>query len=535
MACGSPASQTSHPALAGSALSSPAPATLSAAIRNAVHLGPAGTGTEVNLTLGLKVRGADRLAALLATGQTVSSSDYEAQFGPDPGLARGAVALFVARGFKATWGAGSGVIAADGPAPLAARLLGIDIENYRLADGTTFYATLDKPRLPSQLTAIVTSVAGLDSYRHARTYAVRPGGLTPIDVLAFYNLKPLRDRGLDGAGETIVLPEIDNLPNLNDLSSFASKFGLPPFGPLLTIKTDPGWGTPMAPAGEVAMDLEIIHAVAPKAKLIVYLSSPRVGQADRAFDQMVTDHLGSIISESLGECEPDASSGHRSLYASIQNRAVAEGMGHYVATGDNGAYECGQDVGPAASFPATLPNITAVGGTTVFESVTGSYFKEMAWGAPISQAGAGGGTSAFYAIPDYQKVVAQAGGQGRRQVPDVSANADPETGFSIVFGGHLIQAAGTSGSAPLWAATVALIEQDLKQKGYRGIGFANPALYWMGQNSSNLPAPAFHDVTAGNNLAFDAGPGWDFATGWGSMDADALDKAWVLYKKGGGA
>jgi subtilase family serine protease len=535
LACGGPSNQPSRLPQARNPVSSPPPATLSAAIGKAVHLGPAGTGTEVNLTLGLKVRRANQLAALLAAGQTMSPAEYEAQFGPDPALAKSAVALLVARGFQATWGPGSGLIAADGSAPRAALLLGIDIENYRLADGTTFYASLDKPRLPPQLTAIVGSVTGLDSYRHARTYAVRPGGLTPTDVLAFYNLKPLRDRGLDGAGETIVLPEIDNLPNLNDLNRFASKFGLTPFDPLLTIKRNANWGTPMAPAGEVAMDLEIIHAVAPKAKLVVYLSSPRVGQADRAFDQMVTDHLGSIISESLGECEPDASSGHRSLYAGIQNRAVAEGMGHYVASGDNGAYECGEDVGPTASFPATLPNITAVGGTTVFESLSGLYFKEAAWGAPISQAGAGGGTSVFYALPDFQKIVAQSAGQGRRQVPDVSANADPETGFSIVFGGQLIQAAGTSASTPLWAGTVALIEQDLKQKGYRAIGFANPALYWMGQNSSKLPAPPFHDVTAGNNLAYDAGPGWDFATGWGSMDADALDKAWVIYKKGGGA
>jgi hypothetical protein len=82
---------------------------------------------------------------------------------------------------------------------------------------------------------------------------------------------------------------------------------------------------------------------------------------------------------------------------------------------------------------------------------------------------------------------------------------------------------------------MALINQDLKKKGLREAGFASPALYWMGQNSAKLPAPPFHDVVSGNNLASDAGPGWDFATGWGSMDAAALDQAWVLYIKGGGA
>jgi kumamolisin len=179
--------------------------------------------------------------------------------------------------------------------------------------------------------------------------------------------------------------------------------------------------------------------------------------------------------------------------------------------------------------------VTAVGGTSVFESVQGTYYKEAAWGAPIDKSGTGGGASLFYPLPGYQQSVSQAAGHGKRQVPDVAANADPNTGFHIIFGGRAGQAGGTSASTPLWAATVALVNQDLKKRGMREVGFANPALYWMGQNSSKLPTPAFHDVTGGNNLGYDAGPGWDFATGWGSMDAAALDQAWVLYIKGGGA
>ena len=378
-------------------------------------------------------------------------------------------------------------------------------------------------------------MAGLDSYRKVRGYAVRPGGLTPTDVLAFYNLKPLRDRGLDGSGQTIVLPEIDNLPNLRDLNLFAAKYGLPPFDPLLTIKHDANWGNPVSPQGETVLDLEIIHEVAPNAKMVVYLSAPDLSHGDRAFDQMVTDHLGSIISESLGACEVDIPSGARDIYASIEDRAVAQGMSHFVATGDSGAYTCGENTDPADSFPSTLPTVTAVGGTTVFESVQGTYFKEAAWGAPIDESGAGGGPSQFYPLPAYQKSVAQAAGHGRRQVPDVSAAADPNTGFHIIFEGQDGQIGGTSAATPLWAATLALINQDLKKHGLRVAGFANPALYYMGQNSSKLPAPPFHDVTAGNNLAYDAGPGWDFATGWGSMDAVALDQAWIIYIKGGGA
>jgi kumamolisin len=359
--------------------------------------------------------------------------------------------------------------------------------------------------------------------------------LTATDLLAFYNIKPLRDAGLDGTGQTIVLPEIDDLPNLNDLNKFATKFGLPPFDSVLTIKRDPtNWGNPDKPQGETVLDLEIIHEIAPKAKLVVYLSAADFAHGDRAFAQMVTDHLGSIISESLGSCEADTPSGHRDTYAAIEDRAVALGMSHFVASGDNGAYECGQDQPASGSFPSSLPTVTCVGGTTVFESEQGLYYQEYAWGSPIDESGSGGGASHFYTLPPYQKNVSNAAGRGFRQMPDVSANADPMSGFHIVFQGKDGQAGGTSASTPLWAAVVALINQDLLKKGLKEVGFANPALYWMGDNQSKLSAKPFHDVSAGNNLGYNASPGWDFATGWGSMDAVALDAAWVIYKKSGG-
>jgi subtilase family serine protease len=535
VACGpSNASSSSHAAAASRPAPTPHP-TLATAIRNAVPLGPAGVATTVSLSFALKVRDAARLAKLIASGQTVTPEAYAAEFGPDPVTVQAAVAWLQQLGFNTSWRAGSSLIAADGPAPLAAALLQVDIDSFRQVDGTTFYAALGTPHIPPLLAAAAGSVSGLDNYRGARTLAVRRGGLTPTDVLAFYNLKPLRDAGLDGTGQTIVLPEIDDLPNLTDLNKFAAEFGLPPFDTFLTVKRDPNWGTPMKPQGESVLDLEILHEVAPQAKLVIYLSAADFGHGDRAFDQMVTDHLGSIISESLGACEPDTPSGHRNLYAGIQDRAVAEGMSHFVASGDSGAYTCGEDQDPAGSFPSTLPTVTAVGGTTVFESTTGIYFKESAWGAPVDESGTGGGPSQFYPAPDYQKSTLQAAGHGLRQVPDVSADADPSTGFHIVFQGQDGQAGGTSAATPLWAATMALIDQDLKKKGLREAGFANPALYWMGQNSATLPSKPFHDVTTGNNLAYDAATGWDFATGWGSMDGAALDAAWILYIKGGGA
>jgi len=215
------------------------PLTLPAAIKRAVDLGSAGDATTVYLSFGLKVRNAADLAALIAAGKTVSPDEYSSRFAVDPPSVEHAVDALKSAGFRATWSPGSSVIAADAAAPQAAALLGIGIDNYRMPDGTTFYASVDQPKIPAQLAAVAENVSGLDSYRRARAHAVPPGGLTAPDILAFYNIKPLRDSGLDGSGQTIVLPEIDDLPNLNDLNKFATKFGLPPYDSLLTIKRDP--------------------------------------------------------------------------------------------------------------------------------------------------------------------------------------------------------------------------------------------------------------------------------------------------------
>ena len=532
-ACGSGAAQLKAPAPAAFTIPKPPP-TLASAIRTARKLGPAGATTTVHLSFGLKVRNQAELQRLIASGATVSPTEYSSRFGPDALLVGRAVARLESAGFTTRWPPGAGVISADAPAPAAAALLGVDIETYRTPAGASFYATLDEPVLPPPLAAVVTGVSGLDDYRQERSFAVRRGGLTPTDVIAYYDIKPLRDAGLDGAGETVVLPEIDDLPNLGDLDKFATKFGLPPFDSLLTVKKDASWGTPLKPQGETVLDLELVHEIAPAAKLVIYLSAPDFGHGDRAFDQMVTDHLGSIISESLGACEPDTPSGHRNTYAAVQDRAVALGMSHFIATGDNGAFTCGESSDPAGSFPSTLPSVTAVGGTTVFESLQGTYYKEYAWGSPLDQTGGGGGASMFYALPDYQRNEAQALGHGLRQVPDVAADADPATGYSIVFNGQSGQAGGTSAAAPLWAGTVALIDQDMKKHGLREVGFANPALYWMGENQAHFAQKPYHDVVAGNNLGYTAGTGYDLATGWGTMDAAALDAAWQLYLKGGG-
>src|SRR5712691_652204 len=230
MACQGPLPDP--PRQAGTASANPIaipkpPPTLASAIRTAVDLGPAGRATVVAVSLKKKVSHQGELDALLGEGKMISPADYTARFGPDPVLVQHALSYLNAAGLRASWQPPSSLIAADGAAPAAAALLKVDFESYRLPSGTTFYASLDQPLLPPALASVTENVSGLDNYRRSRGFAVRPGGLVPTDVLAYYNLKPLRDAGLDGKGQTIVLPEIDDLPKHTDLNKFASKFDLP--------------------------------------------------------------------------------------------------------------------------------------------------------------------------------------------------------------------------------------------------------------------------------------------------------------------
>ena len=119
----------------------------------------------------------------------------------------------------------------------------------------------------------------------------------------------------------------------------------------------------------------------------------------------------------------------------------------------------------------------------------------------------------------------------KRMVPDVSADADPTTGMTLYMQGGLQQGGGTSQAAPLWAGLTALINQYLKKKGLKPVGFMNPALYEIA--AGKPPYPAFHDVVLGTNLAYPATPGYDLSTGLGSPDGFNLARDFEQYQRNG--
>jgi subtilase family serine protease len=374
--------------------------------------------------------------------------------------------------------------------------------------------------------------------------AVTPGaGVTPNQMTSFYDVTPLRAAGLDGTGMTVMFPEWA-VPDASTLNAYAAKFHLPPFN--VTVKTNSSWGQPQSPtgaaAGEAALDLEIVHAMAPGAREIVY----ELGNASdlpEVIQTMVQQNPGAIISSSIdnGNCEAEQGGRDTAIAMnSVFSRAAASGTSIFWASGDRGAFSCLPNGDPSTAGTISVqanadsPYLTAVGGTTVFLASNGAYYKEAAWGEPLETWGSGGGISTVFQQPSYQVAPGLAPKSlGGRGVPDVSANGDSESGWDVFDpssgGPEEEQVGGTSAATPFWAAITALIDQDLAQQGLAKVGFANPALYYFSNDPSGLPAPAFHQITEGSNLHFVATAGWNAATGLGSPDVAHLADDFEWY------
>ncbi len=213
--------------------------------------------------------------------------------------------------------------------------------------------------------------------------------------------------------------------------------------------------------------------------------------------------------------------------------AVAAGVNVFASSGDNGAYSCSRfDLNnwrPTAMNPADYPFAISVGGTFLERSADGKYLDEAAWEWPLNNAGTGGGLNPLDERPSWQRGPGVKNGlsNGKRQVPDVSAPADPYSGWYIVVGGQGSTAGGTSASSPFWAGLTALYEQMAKKAGLAALGFLTPTLYAVA--AAKPRNTVFHDVVRGGNLFYETTPGWDYATGIGTPIASKLGDAIIAY------
>jgi kumamolisin len=385
--------------------------------------------------------------------------------------------------------------------------------------------------IPSDLGSIVEGVFGFDQRPQARAHfriraedssAAGPSSAAdtsynPPQVAQLYQFP----QGATGAGQTIALLELGGGYQQSDLDSFFSNLGIAT--PQVTAVSVDGTtnqpsGDPNSADGEVLLDIEVAGSVAPGAAIAVYFAPNTTqgfldGITTAIHDQ--TNHPN-VLSISWGGAESTWTSQAMTSYDQAFQDAVALGVMVCTAAGDNGSSDGETDGEAHVDFPSSSPNVLSCGGTTL-ESSNGSIQQETVWNDGTDGGATGGGVSEVFPLPSYQQnasvPVSVNTGFAGRGVPDVAGDADPDTGYNVVVDGQSIVVGGTSAVAPLWAALIALLNQQLG----KSVGFLNAAIYVTPLNSSG-----FNDIVSGNNGAYSAGPGWDACTGWGSPIGSAL-------------
>lgn len=374
--------------------------------------------------------------------------------------------------------------------------------------------------------------------------ASTPNCYTPHALRVAYGLEALTEQGFTGKGQTIVDVVSFGSPTLQqDMDVFDRQFNLPPItvkvlSPLGTVPFDPSNKDILGWAVETELDVQIMHAMAPQAGIVVMTSPVDETEGTIGLPQFlqleqdaVSQRLGQIFSQSFVASEITlADSTGRQLvktysdfYKQVttqQGWTVVSGSGDHGATDYSNIAATQYSPTPTVNFPADVPWVTAVGGTTL--TGTGDGFDETAW------SGSGGGFSKFFSEPDFQQSLPQSvQSQLNRQrgLPDIAADADPATGMVIYFNGQWQQIGGTSASTPLWAGITAVADQMAGHP----LGDINPGIYKVATSAN--AGQDFRDITQGNNsfssgnvqvTGFQAAAGWDAVTGWGAPNAAKL-------------
>jgi kumamolisin len=396
--------------------------------------------------------------------------------------------------------------------------------------------------VPARLSGIITDVVGLDDRPVARPHfrtrprpaapgapgsagtpaaAGTPVPMTAPQVAALYGFPA----GTDGSGQAIAIVELGGGFTPADLETYFTGLGLA-VPSVTAYPVDGGANSPGQQAdGEVELDIEVAGSVAPGAAQRVYFAP----NTDQGFIDAISDAVHATpppvaLSISWGGSEDSwAAQSRTSMDSAIADAAVL-GVTVTVAAGDNGSSDGQADGKPHCDFPASSPHALACGGTRLTgDLATDAITSEVVWNELASGEGAtGGGVSDVFPLPSWQAtagVPALPSGTAGRGVPDVAGNADPVTGYQVVVDGQREVVGGTSAVAPLWAGLIARLAQA---SGTR-FGLLQPLIY--AGITPGKDVAGFNDITAGNNGAYSAGPGWDPCSGLGSpRGADLLTR-----------
>jgi kumamolisin len=326
----------------------------------------------------------------------------------------------------------------------------------------------------------------------------------------------------NGAGQTIGIIELGGGYKPADLTNYFKSLGITE-PKVLSVSVDGGTNSPTnanSADGEVLLDIEVAGSVAPGANIVVYFTP----NTDQGFQDAIstaihdTANNPSVVSISWGGPESSWSAQSMQTMDQVAMEGAALGVTITVAAGDNGSSDGVSDGSNNVDFPASSPNVLSCGGTSLFSS-NGAISEETVWNDGADGGSTGGGFSTTFTQPSYQASLKTSfSNQTGRGVPDVSGDADPDTGYNILVDGEQGVIGGTSAVAPLWAGLIALLNQQLNRR----LGFINPVIYALPE-----PENGFNDITQGNNGSFSAGPGWDPCTGLGSPMGTMLAKLLV--------
>ena len=423
--------------------------------------------------------------------------------------------------------------------------------------GRTYHANASDPSIPATLADLVEGPVSLHNFpRRIPNTGIRPATtdvfanhtLAPDDFATIYDLTPLYSQGLDGSDTTIGIVGRTN-PGTAAWDSFRTTMGLSAKPTAIIVNgTDPG-DLGGAEDQEADLDVEWAGAVARNATIqfVTSRSTSSTDGSDLSAQYLVDQNAVAILSMSFTECERNLGAAGNAFFNDLWSQAASQGITCVVASGDSGPAACDAETSAtgtvlAVNGIASTPYDVAVGGTAFMdaanfwsipdnglESALG-YIPEIAWNQSSSTTivAGGGGASSQYPKPAWQAAPGVPA-DGWRDLPDVALAASTQDGYRIQTLEGTVTIGGTSAATPSFAGLMALVVQH---EGGRQ-GNANPTLYRLGNGQYNGGLRVFHDISTGNNsvpgvAGFAATPGYDLATGLGSVDAKALVDHWAL-------
>lgn len=530
------------------------------AIVNRAQLnGPHQSSATIKLVIGMKLRHVRQLNAFLRNVQNPASPAYHQfltpkqftrLYGPTSGQVQVVIRYLRSQGLLVrSVSRNRTLIRAVGITRQIEQTFGIRINDYTF-QGRRFFAPGMRPRLPSEIASYVQAVIGLSNaavlhpmHRRAtdhtifqnRRHKIRadsrfdtwngyfrrgrgssaaananttPSGFSPQQIATAYTWPSITNTAnANGVTIAIATAQSTNL-SASDYDGFWNQYGLPTHT-IQMINVD-GSATATAGTGETTIDVERSGAMAPGANITVYdANNASLVDFTDTYNKIVTDNTAQVMTTSWGTAEANMSSSALQSDDNIFKQAVAQGISVFAAAGDNGSSD-GTTNSNTTDYPSSDPYVLAAGGTNLVLTSSNTISSETAWSS------GGGAASSVYSEPSWQ--VGQGVPQnGKRNTADLSMDADPNTGYSVLLSGSWAVYGGTSFVAPelagLWAVGVS------NNSGTR-LGQANKATY-NDANTSNY-ANDFNDVTSGSNGAFSSGTGWDHPTGWGTPIATSL-------------